>query len=71
MSYHVSKAHAGPREIWGYRFSNLRDAMETAEDLSRLEGIAHTVWEMKSLYTFEPQDPTPKTVKDFRKAGAI
>lgn len=51
MSYHVARASAGPREIWGYRFSNLRDAMVTAEELTRDRGEAHTVWELKPLWT--------------------
>lgn len=53
MSYHVAKASANPREIWGHRFTNLRDAMVMAEELTRDRGEAHTVWEMKPLWTAE------------------
>ena len=51
MTYHVAPSGAGPRQIWGYRFTNLRDAMERAEELSRLDGKAYSVWEMKNLWT--------------------
>lgn len=71
MTYHVAKTGAGPREIWGYRFTNLRDAMETAENLTRTDCEAYSVWEMKCLWTAEPKETTPKTIKDFRKAGVI
>lgn len=56
MSYHVARASANPRDIWGHRFSNLRDAMVTAEEMTKMRGEAHTVWEMKPLWTSEPRD---------------
>lgn len=53
MSYHVARANANPREIWGHRFTNLRDAMTAAEELTRDRGEPHTVWEMNALWTAE------------------
>lgn len=70
MSYHVAPTASGPREIWGHRFSNLRDAMERAEELARLDGKAYTVWEMKSLWTAEVPENV-NTVAQFRKVGAL
>lgn len=51
MSYHVAPYDAGPRTVWGTRHSNLRKAMEEAEELTRQRGVPHTVWEMKLLWT--------------------
>jgi len=56
MGYHVARANANPREIWGHRFTNLRDAMVTAEELTKSRGEAHTVWEMKPLWTAEVRE---------------
>lgn len=56
MSYHVARTNAKPGEIWGHRITNLRDAMEAAEELTRDRGEAHTVWEMKALWTAEARD---------------
>lgn len=56
MSYHVARTNAKPWEIWGHRLTNLRDAMEVAEELTRDRGEAHTVWEMKALWTAEKRD---------------
>lgn len=56
MSYHVARKNAMTGEIWGHRFTNLRDAMEAAEELTRDKGEAHTVWEMKALWTAEVRD---------------
>jgi hypothetical protein len=53
MSYHVAPTSAGPRTIWGYRFTNLRDAMEEAEQLAKERGEAYSVWEMKHLWSAE------------------
>jgi hypothetical protein len=53
MRYHVARTAAKPGEIWGHRITNLRDAMETAEELTHERGEAHTVWEMKALWTAE------------------
>lgn len=56
MAYHVAKTNAKPGEIWGHRFTNLRDAMEVAEELANDRGEAYTVWEMKALWTAEVCD---------------
>lgn len=59
MAYHVAPADAGPRTIWGTRHSNLRHAMEEAEELTKQRGVPHTVWEMKQLWTAEARDGAP------------
>lgn len=56
MSYHVAKESADRREIWGHRFTNLRDAMAAAEELTKDKGEAHTVWEMKALWTADVRE---------------
>jgi len=53
MAYHVARTKAKPGEIWGHRFTNLRDAMVAAEELTHDRGEAHTVWELKQLWTAE------------------
>ena len=58
MAYHVARTNAKPGEIWGHRFTNLRDAMETAEELTADRKEDHTVWEMKPLWTAEVRDGT-------------
>lgn len=56
MAYHVARTSAKPWEIWGHRFTNLRDAMEVAEELTHKRGEAHTVWEMNAIWTAEARD---------------
>jgi hypothetical protein len=51
MAYHVARTNAKPGEIWGHRFTNLRDAMETAEELTKDRGEDHTVWKMEPMWT--------------------
>ena len=51
MAYHVARTSAKPGEIWGHRFTNLRDAMEAAEELTLDRKETHTVWEMRALWT--------------------
>ena len=56
MSYHVARKNAMTGEIWGHRFTNLRDAMEAAEELARDKGEAYTVWRMEALWTAQVKE---------------
>jgi hypothetical protein len=57
MAYHVARTNAKPGEIWGHRFTNLRDAMVAAEELTADKKEDHTVWRLEPLWTAHVKEP--------------